>query len=316
MPKCLALKHALTIGPTGAVRPCCAWIPRVTEYTIDDDWETAHNKYYEEMLDEWLPACLECKQDEELNGKSQRLFMNTVLQDSVGIEYFDFKINNTCNLACIMCDGVSSSTWTAIVKQNSDKNWTQQKIDAANAKTGWHGDISNFYHQLFTAKYVKFTGGEPFLIPQVKQMIEFMVNEEIAPTVELQLVTNGTQDVSKYYDLLKNFKSVILLISVDAIGERYEFIRQGANWNQASDNILSIKSNAPSNTSVVITCLPNLFNKHHIHEVEDWCNENNLVFNKASDLIFPEYLRQDATDYTEQMTILDEIHGTDHKKFL
>lgn len=111
MPKCLAFKHAVTIGVTGEVRPCCAWNAASSGVSITDDWESLHSKYYVESLRGWLPECIECKQDEESNGKSYRMYMNNVLADSIGTEQWDLKINNTCNLTCVSCDSYSSSSW-------------------------------------------------------------------------------------------------------------------------------------------------------------------------------------------------------------
>lgn len=312
MPKCAAFNKSLTIGPRGTARPCCAFEDTVDLY-ITDDWRAAHKRLGERSESEWLSNCVECKQAEDNGQRSLRqMFNNFNWHLESGVEYFDFKINNTCNLACRMCDGTSSSTWTSIIKNNPDKNWTTHLKNSARTVTGWHNDVDKVLIELYTAQVVKFTGGEPFLVPQVKDMLEFMIEQDIAYICDLQFITNGTVDISKYYNLLKEFNCVTILVSVDAIGERFEFIRQGASWNQVSENILNIREHA----NVIVTCLPNVFNKNHIHEVEEWCKENNLTFNQATDLINPEYLRPDATDYTEQMTILDEIHGTDHKKFL
>lgn len=317
MPKCLALKHAAAIGPLGTIRPCCAWNNNTgKESQFNEKFQHKHAIWYGQMeAGDWLPECLECKQDEEKNGKSQRLYFNEILQYSHGVEYWDFKINNTCNLSCRMCDPSSSSTWDRILKQH-DPDYTP-------VKTGWHRDVTEILPHLYTAKVVKFTGGEPFLIPQVRQILEFLVDEDIAPAVIVQFVTNGTQDISEYYDLLSFFKHVIITVSIDAIGARFEYIRSGASWNQVSDNILNIKKNKSSNTILGVTCLPTALNVNNTNEVAEWCKEHKLKFNLASDCIHPEFMKPEALSdpvLREQlinyMRKLDQIHGTDYRDFI
>ena len=321
MPICLALKNAVTISPTGEARPCCSWQSR--DGLPLNKINKSFNSWYEQMesSDDFLPHCKECEQDEADNNKSLRLYMNEVLSDAQGLDFWDFKINNTCNLACRSCDAVSSSSWAKIIKDNMSEEWHPHTISSFDVDTGWHKEIKDLYPQLYEAKNVKFTGGEPFLIPQVESILEFLVQEELSHVVNLQFITNGTQQIDHLIDLLNHFKSITIIISVDAIGDRFEYIRSGAEWEQVSNNILNIKEQVNSN--VIITCLPSVLNKDHIHEVEGWCNDNNLIFNRASNLIRPEYLQVGALDDIElkkqlikQMEILDRIHNTNYKEFI
>jgi MoaA/NifB/PqqE/SkfB family radical SAM enzyme len=317
MPVCLALKYAAAIGPTGKVRPCCAWDNNSgKESDFNENWKMKHAVWYGQMAaGDWLPECRECKQDEENNGKSLRKYYNEILNYSKGVEYWDFKINNTCNLQCRMCDPTNSSTWDRFLKQH-DPNYNS-------VATGWHRNIDEILPELYTAKVVKFTGGEPFLIPQVKQVIEFLVDEDIAPAVILQFITNGTVDITEYYDLLSFFKHVNITVSVDAIGPRYEYIRSGANWNTTEKNILNIKKNAPANVKVGVTALPMALNINNLHEVESWCTANKITYNRASDLIEPAYLAPGALADVElkqqliaHMERLDRVHGTNYRDFI
>jgi MoaA/NifB/PqqE/SkfB family radical SAM enzyme len=314
MPKCLAFKHAVTIGVTGEVRPCCAWQKGESGVKIDDDWKTLHNKYYEESLHDWLPECLECQQDEESNGKSMRMWMNNALADSTGIEHWDLKINNTCNLSCVSCNSYSSSTWGTITGP----------LAKPNMKMGWHKEIEHIYPQLISAIHVKFTGGEPFMIPQVKKIIKYLIDATVSSNITLQFITNGTIDITSYYHLFESFKSVSIVASVDAIGERFEYLRRGAIWDQVSNNIIDMQNSSPDNTHVSITCLPSVLNINNIHEVNDWALSHGISFNRASDLIRPAYMAPHASldkqDNRQQLIdhvmILDNRDGKDYKKWL
>lgn len=316
MPACKALSSSAAIGPLGTVRPCCAWDNNTgKESQLGENFQQKHAVWASGMLgDNWLPECQECQQAEQRDGHSLRTYFNEILTGE-GIEYWDFKINNTCNLACRMCDPVNSSTWVNVQRQ-IDPHFKQKT-------QRWHKDIDKILPELYTARVVKFTGGEPFMIPQVRQIVEFLVDEEMAPAIVLQFITNGTQDISNWYSLFEEFRYVTVMTSIDAVGDRFEYIRQGANWKQVSDNVININNNKPGNTTLSVTCLPQALNTGYTHEVEDWCKKNKIKFNLASDCIEPDYMRPEALNDPElrnklirKMEILDMIHGTDYRDFI
>ena len=123
--------------------------------------------------------------------------------------------------------------------------------------------------------------------------------------------------------MFESFKRVIIVASVDAIGERFEYLRRGAIWEQVSNNIIDIHKNSPDNTIVSITCLPSALNINNIHEVEDWATSYDIRFHRASDLITPTYMTPSALDdqdnkqqLIDHVMILDDIDGKDHTKWI
>ena len=67
----------------------------------------------------------------------------------------------------------------------------------------------NCYQQLLSLpKKVKFTGGEPFLIPQVRRIVEGLIDRDVAGAVTLQLTTNGKQTTNKKKQLKMALNSV------------------------------------------------------------------------------------------------------------
>lgn len=322
MPECKIFDHGVCIGPSGAVRPCCAFMTAgIPNMSWSEDWKPRHEAWRDESKTKWLDQCIECKQDEEINGHSLRMYYNEELEYAEGIKYWDLKINNTCNLACRMCDPTSSSTWQQIVSDNRDKGLNRHYIKPVMSK--WHKEAKDFLPRMVDATHVKFTGGEPFLIPQVKQIIEGLIDMDVAAAVNLQLITNGTHDISKWKPLFQEFKRVNISISLDAIGKRYEYIRPGSSWQQVSANVLEWNRQKGKNDNIWITALPMILNKDHLWEIEEWCTQNGLDFGAASPCINPAFLRTTAWDTPElrsefitQMEILDKIHNTNWRDFI
>jgi molybdenum cofactor biosynthesis enzyme MoaA len=321
---CKMFKHGLTVGPSGAVRPCCSLEVLEKNLYIDDDWETRHQRWYDESkgsADGWIPECRNCQVNEELTGSSLRTYANSIItDDDQGIVYWDLKINNTCNLACRTCDSWNSSTWEKISRENPDlpKEYTTSRNNR------WHRNIDDIMPHLLDARVVKFTGGEPFLIPQVKKIIEYLIEHEVSESTELQFNTNGTVDINPWIKYFEKFKHTRIHVSVDAVGDRFNYIRAGADWNQVSVNILFLKELTKTvNLTVSLLCLPQALNVGHMHEVAEWCQDHglNLIYNPPVN--DPDFMSPQALDnpvlrkrLIENLKILDRIHGTDYRNFL
>ena len=322
MPECKIFEHGVCIGPTGAVRPCCAFMTKgVPSMRWEEDWKSRHDKWNEQSKTSWLRQCIECEQDEELNGHSLRMYYNEELKYAEGIKYWDLKINNTCNLACRMCDPTSSSIWQQIASADPDRELSKHYHRPITEK--WHKEARDFLPLMIDASHVKFTGGEPFLIPQVKKIIEGLIEMDVAGAINLQLITNGTHNISQWNHLFEQFKRVNISISIDAIGKRYEYIRPHASWEEVSNNVIEWNKSKPKNSHIWISELPMILNKNHLWEVKDWCSQNKLPFGEASPLINPRFLRTKAWDdpelrdeFIDQMNKLDKIHGTDWREFV
>jgi len=134
-----------------------------------------------------------------------------------------FEVHNSCNLECVMCHGVASSS-------------IRKKRDALPALTSPYDDafVDQLTPFLPEVNAAGFTGGEPFLIP-----FYYDLWERIAATKSrmiLMLVTNGTimnDRVSRAVEGL-NF---IVNVSVDSIvKETYQSIRVGASLDLVLEN--------------------------------------------------------------------------------
>jgi len=324
MPKCLIFKNGITFGPTGAVRPCCGF-DTTNEPTVkfDDDWQSYFDGFDKQMKSstKFIPACNECEQSESLNKPSLRQYYNKILQDEDQIQYWDLKINNTCNYACRMCDKTNSSIWAQLLENNPDVDFDKHYDKPDTGK--WHRDSSNLISLMQNARVVKFTGGEPFLIPQVKKIIQQLIENGTSKNCKLELITNGSHDLTEWNDIFEQFKNVYINISIDALGKRYEYIRPGADWELVKYNTEKFAALKPSNTNGSIACLEMLLNYGHTKQVAQWANSIGLNFNLSGPIIYPEFLRIDALQderlkekFIQQMEIQDKIHGTDWRDFV
>ena len=340
MPKCLMFKNGITIGPIGNVRPCCMYMNDDIEQRYNEDgWRAKFDELYEESLTKWLPNCYECKAEEDRGGNSLRMDANKWFEGTEGIQYWDLKLHNTCNLTCVMCNPISSSKWQKLVNENPEEDFLRVVKSEAKIKTGWHKDILPLMmEQLYDTKYLKFTGGEPFLIPHVRKIIKRLYDEEVSPAVRLSIITNGTVPIdSEMLKMLLSFKDVVFLVSIDGIEDRFEYIRQGAEWKQVEANLKKFKEIEVNNNNfhLNINYLPMSINAAQNESAEAWAKDLKVSFSKSVEIYRPKYLtyaslsvklrdRYNITsvhEYDEEqynqllkhMAIKDKLLGTDFK---
>ncbi len=333
-------KHGVTIGPVGNVRPCCMYMNQDLDKRYNDEgWREEFDQLYEESLTKWLPNCYECKAEEDRGENSLRMDANRWFEGTEGIQYWDLKLHNTCNLTCVMCNPVSSSKWQTLVNNNPEEEWLGVVKKEAQMKTGWHKDILPLMmEQLYDTKYLKFTGGEPLMIPHVRKIIKKLYDEEVSPAVRLSIITNGTIPLdAEMLKMLLTFKRVLFIVSVDGLGERFEYIRQGSNWQEVEKNLQQFKKieTMHNNFGLKINFLPMAVNAAQHDEAEQWAKKNKYEFSHSVEIYRPKYLtyaslnaklrdRYNITSHYEydeeqyqqllkHMAIKDKLSGTNFK---
>jgi sulfatase maturation enzyme AslB (radical SAM superfamily) len=85
------------------------------------------------------------------------------------------------------------------------------------------------------------TGGEPTIQPEFYAFLKYLIAKDKAKNITLELVTNATKIHPSLFGLLGKFKTVMLMISMDAVGRTYEYIRYPANYSNVYENILKYR---------------------------------------------------------------------------
>jgi|LSQX01.3.fsa_nt_gb MoaA/NifB/PqqE/SkfB family radical SAM enzyme len=132
--------------------------------------------------------------------------------------------SNKCNLSCIMCNEVySSSHNNTIDKFNGNK---------------YYEELDDFIPHLDT---VSFSGGEPFLIDDYYKL--FSRINQLKSSVDIHITTNGTVFNEKVKSFLNNSNSFVT-VSIDSISESvYNKIRTNSCLSKVLDNLQKIKNN-------------------------------------------------------------------------
>ena len=77
-----------------------------------------------------------------------------------------------------------------------------------------------------------------------------MVDKGIAHTVEIHYNTNGTQFPEHAEEIWKHFKLIEIAFSIDDVGERFEYQRANALWNNVNENMDRFEALRERNTNI------------------------------------------------------------------
>ena len=259
------------------------------------------------MNGEWHPECERCRQ-EELNGiRSRREYENedwgkwfgdidlekmlpitsddgTIDTSKQDIEFIDIRYGNFCNLKCRMCGPTDSHTWyDDYVKLHDSTSYkdTHDRIQLTkNEKGRWSTDQydwfqnSNVYWNNFEkyapySKKIYIVGGEPLIIDEHTESLERLVASGRAGKVRLEYNTNLTMVPDKLIHLWEQFKQVRIGVSIDGVGEVFNYQRTPAKWDAVYRNMQRLEE-ASVNLKAWYAFTVTPYNIFHFPEFMKW----------------------------------------------
>ena len=232
-------------------------------------------------------ACVNCIKKEEQGGISKRLrgidHYNKRAEKNKTNYMLELKlIGNICNYACLMCAPKSSSKIAEEEGLNYPKYFDLSK--------DWWKDFDDIAWEY---NVIKFSGGEPFMSPTFKKIIQRL--EDIGHTdVKIKFNTNGSGPAKIMRKMLKTFSHVSVNFSIDAWGKRNEVIRKHSTWEFTQERLLGYSNlcNDHSNFRFGIHPCVSILNVGYLHEFENLFNflpkSKNQEFSISNTLYTPE----------------------------
>jgi hypothetical protein len=105
-------------------------------------------------------------------------------------------------------------------------------------------------------RHIYITGGEPFIQPMHDKFIERLVVGGYAKNIVIEYDTNLSVINPKILKLLSEFKDIILRISTDDVGDRYELIRYPLKFDRLLNNMAMLKDyGLDKKIDTITTCI-------------------------------------------------------------
>jgi MoaA/NifB/PqqE/SkfB family radical SAM enzyme len=147
----------------------------------------------------------------------------------------------------------------------------------------WPEESPDFWENLKALlpqiKYFEFTGGEPWLIQEHWDLLQYAADNGYSKNIDIHYNTNATQQLGPHTMVWDKFGRVDIAFSVDNVGERFEYERYGAEWALANEIIDSVhwsKSVDTPNITTQLCFTINVQNVYYIDELLDWAETKNF----------------------------------------
>jgi MoaA/NifB/PqqE/SkfB family radical SAM enzyme len=150
--------------------------------------------------------------------------------------------------------------------------------------------------------------------------------------MRLEFNTNGSVYPSSIIELIKKFKQVEILISIDAVGEKFE-IQRGGQWHTIDKNIKLFSQLKNDNFIVKLSPTVNIQNVLYLEELVEyaqmqsyeivwWYLENpdylciDNVTSAVKELIFTKYSNHHVSELCDIAVRVNQTNPVTGKKFI
>ena len=296
---CMLPWISIEASPMGTARPCC--LAREEIPNIDLRTNTLEDAYKSEYMQdlrqqfrrgERPETCQLCWDEEAAGRDSKRIHSQVRLKELYPqvdwandtpdqLWFIDLKLGNICNLKCRICGSWSSSKWAEeemnYLPDHADKKshiaytWLKQGAWPRKSPAFWN----NLMDILPNIKYIEFTGGEPWLIKEHFDLLKIAVDSGDSKHIDIHYNTNATHLPEDFdTEIWKYFGRVDIAFSIDNVGDRFEYERYGATWDQANKVIKYVhwsQLQYPNITTQLCFTI-NIQNVYYLDELLAWAD--------------------------------------------
>lgn len=296
---CIRPFNSALIKTNGGLRVCCEIDTKLTKFknfkesniekdTMEQWWVSDYNNYIRQnfLENKKIKECARCWKKEKQGLSSLRtrsnyqykaIFQNKyeknlklIGKDALPYpEDVEIQITNLCNLKCQMCSGSSSSR--LLVENNAlgYEKLNQKDFDLSDKN---YEKIKNLVkHDI---KLLNLRGGEPLFNKKIINLLSTLVLSKKASEISLHITTNGTICNSEILNLLKHFKNITLMLSIEGTERHNEYMRYPSSWSEIKKNINEFKT--LNNTYIYINTVVQNLNILYIDELIKYAHQNNI----------------------------------------
>ena len=263
--------------------------------TVEDFWNSKFMKEFRLTMinGKTHPHCEWCLNVEKSNGVSKRMAMNkqylekykdriSEAEKNKGHLHsrpvlWEFRFSKKCNLACLSCSPTNSTLIEKQHKKHYDKltNFDKSMLDHAlhdNTIIKKYKQNTIFLNQLWEnineIEEIELHGGEPFHDKDCLDTLEQISVKGYSKNITLKVHSNMTVLNDEIINILNSFKYVKLKASIDAYGEKNNFMRWPSDWGDIESNMQLADQKLVGEKSISGTL--SLFNCTSLDELHLW----------------------------------------------
>ena len=300
----------MSVWQNGDAYPCCIYhwdmpVGNINEAGFKGVWNSKEMRELRTRMLANIPSqgCEKCIKYDEQGIISYRHKFNTeynhhfdligTTQDDGTVEqmnlaYFDVRFSNLCNMKCRSCGPHFSSKWAEdyvgkpeIVEINHPEMWEEIEEILPNIEE------------------VYFTGGESLFMPQHYRLLDMLIERGLKP--RLTYNSNATRLSLKgkhIKDYWQHFDRIFYCVSLDQVGPKAEYTRNGQTWDTVFSNLCWIRDNFEHSYEKGVVIQPNptisVLNIMDLRDIMNFLFEHNIAtdhdVNLSNVLVGPEWL--------------------------
>ena len=291
--KCAAFWKHTNIRNDNRIFPCCRFKSSIAVFNGNVEG-ILELKEYQKLREassngERIKECAKCYYEEEQGKRSLRQKFNSEYDtDTVELKFLELGLDNICNLTCDGCYGEFSSEWSKI--ENPDK------------ATSYHiRSTKDFDNVPSTVEKILFLGGEPLMTKRHYKVLQQLQNRD---RVSVTYNTNGMFMLDEEsLSLLKQFKQVDFIVSIDGYKHVNDTVRKNSNWDTIIQFISQIVKNS-FKFQIHTTIHKN--NLHGLPRLSMWINEKGYEWT-TNILTYPAHLDVKNLSAEEKESAIKEI---------
>jgi MoaA/NifB/PqqE/SkfB family radical SAM enzyme len=207
--------------------------------------------------------------------------------------YSDFYISLNSDQAMLSGDTrrLGVAVWDIAIERQPDKRGNAHAFTRFDRKGGWWTQKDLLLGEILAepakVRRLIFQGGEPLLIPEVQDILSYLVENGAASSVEIELTSNMTILPDRFLETLRHFRAVDGGCSIDGIGSDFEYIRYPASWREVEENVRRLGT--LPNVNMVFNVAVQAYNLMNIADLFGYCDAHAIRV-EAHFLVGPQYL--------------------------
>lgn len=272
------------------VKPCCGG--QGFRDFVEDEWAylDTDNQTLNQLKDDLLnnKAVDFCKGCYEWSWYTELLKNQDVIIDhphDFSLRSLDLRWATTCQLSCTYCDSGQSSTWSQLESRKDSIPIKATRLRDNSKDRLWKVLEQN----KSSIQRIAMLGGEPLLLKDNLTILD-MFDE----SVKIEIMTNLNVDLenNEIYKKAICRDNVRWHVSMENVGQRFEFVRRGSDWERQNHNIQKLYNETVSSIPITIQSQYCAYSALNLHELYSYFYkfQDKLMISLVEGLTRPESL--------------------------